>query len=248
MEVIEIPDDDVISIDSNSDQEESNSSGIEDVSDQQYPRDNYNVPRSHDYEKLRPDDENDWLSQYSNFDIDAQNDPWEFNIPPSPHQTTTPVLPRYAPSIVDRRPWTFMDDRNGHPNNKPVAQESTFEFGEGRFDGPADQPSGTSNSQVNFKVECVNDVVAIFPDICRDFVSELYDTEVGATAEPLIAHILDKMDRGIEYPKAKDKIRPLKRKREVDEDEEAAKEYGRADRESSGIGYAHIAFVTETFS
>ena len=102
----------------------------------------------------------------------------------------------------------------------------------------------TSNSQANSRVECVNDVAAVFPDICRNFVSELLDSGVGATAEPLIAHILDDMERGVKYPKARDKARRLK----IDEDEEATKEYGRADRESVGDEYQQITFVTETFT
>jgi hypothetical protein len=251
MEVIEIPDDDVISINSKSEQQISSvTSGIEDPSNRPSPRQNQYIPGGYDYERPQQVCEDDWETQYSDFDFDAQDALWELDIPQSPHQAAAKALPRYGPSEIERRTWqAFMDDRNRNTNNDRLyAQESAFGLGEGRFDGPSSQPPGTSNSQINFKVECVDDVVAVFPDICRDYVSELYDTGVGAIAEPLIAHILDKMDKGTEYPKAKDKLRSLKRKREVDEDEEAAKEYGRVDRDNPGVDYAHITFVVQPFT
>jgi hypothetical protein len=77
--------------------------------------------------------------------------------------------------------------------------------------------------------ECIQTVVAVFPGICVDHVSELYN-KIAKSSERLIAHVLDQMDKGIIYPNAKDKAKDLKRKREVDEDEEAARKYGSADR------------------
>jgi E3 ubiquitin-protein ligase RNF216 len=59
------------------------------------------------------------------------------------------------------------------------------------------------------------------------------------SSERLIAHILDQMDKGILYPKAKDKAKDLKRKRDVDEDEEAARKYGAPDR----IVPAHVGGI-----
>ena len=79
------------------------------------------------------------------------------------------------------------------------------------------------------RVDCVDTVVNVFPDICRDYVSELYD-KVSQSSERLIAHILDKMDKGSSYPNAKEKQKQLKRKREIDEDAEAARKYGAPDR------------------
>lgn len=79
------------------------------------------------------------------------------------------------------------------------------------------------------RVECVDIILNMFPDICRDYASELYDT-ISKSSERLIAHILDKMDKGTMYPSAKEKQRRLKRKRAVDEDEEAARKYGAVDR------------------
>lgn len=79
------------------------------------------------------------------------------------------------------------------------------------------------------KPDCISKVLYVFPEICRDHVSGLYDS-VSHASEQLIAHILDKLDKGVSYPKAKDKLRTLKRKREVDEDEEATRKYAGADR------------------
>jgi TRIAD3 protein (E3 ubiquitin-protein ligase RNF216) len=79
------------------------------------------------------------------------------------------------------------------------------------------------------KDECVQMVAAVFPGICLDHVSDLYD-KIAKASERLIAHVLDQMDKGIIYPKAKDKAKDLKRKRDIDEDEEAARKYGAPDR------------------
>jgi E3 ubiquitin-protein ligase RNF216 len=79
------------------------------------------------------------------------------------------------------------------------------------------------------KDECVQMVVSVFPGICVDHVSDIYD-KIAKASERLIAHILDQMDKGIIYPKAKDKAKDLKRKRDIDEIEEAARKYGAPDR------------------
>jgi len=79
------------------------------------------------------------------------------------------------------------------------------------------------------KDECIQTVAAVFPGICLDHVAELYN-KIAKSSERLIAHLLDQMDKGIVYPKAKDKAKDLKRKRVVDENEEAARKYGAPDR------------------
>lgn len=82
---------------------------------------------------------------------------------------------------------------------------------------------------VESREECVQAVSIIFPGICLDHVVELYN-KMPRSSEQLMADILDQMDKGILYPKAKDKARDLKRKRNIDEDEEAARKYGAPDR------------------
>jgi TRIAD3 protein (E3 ubiquitin-protein ligase RNF216) len=71
--------------------------------------------------------------------------------------------------------------------------------------------------------------VALFPGICRDHVSNLYET-ISPTSDHMIAHILDRMDKGESYPSAKEITKSLKRKRDIDEDEEAVRKYGAVDR------------------
>lgn len=85
------------------------------------------------------------------------------------------------------------------------------------------------------KPECIENVILLFPGICEDYVSEKYDT-VSKSSDRLIAYILDKIEKGTDYPKAKDKQKVLKRKREVDEDEEAARKYGALDRIIPSVG------------
>ena len=77
--------------------------------------------------------------------------------------------------------------------------------------------------------QCIQAVAAVFPGICLDHVAELYN-KISKVSMQLIAHILDQMDKGIVYAKAKDKAKDLKRKRAVDEMEEAARKYGAPDR------------------
>ena len=96
---------------------------------------------------------------------------------------------------------------------------------------PPSQPIGLSPPPaVDARVLCVDQVLILFPGICREYVCELYDTGDAKSSDYLIAHILDKIDNGIAYPRAKDTQKSLKRKRETDEDEEAARKYGSADR------------------
>lgn len=79
------------------------------------------------------------------------------------------------------------------------------------------------------KAECLGQVQAIFPDICIQHISVLYAT-VSNQAAVLVPHILAGVDGGTPYPKSVDTKRRQKRKRELDEDEEAAREYSAADR------------------
>ncbi|KAH7411416.1 hypothetical protein BKA64DRAFT_380792 [Cadophora sp. MPI-SDFR-AT-0126] len=119
-----------------------------------------------------------------------------------------------------------------------------------QFPAPASQPAAQAPPAVSAmqepmpeevmetRIECVDTVVNVFPGICRDYVSDLYDT-ISKSSERLIAHILDKMDRGSSYPTAKEEQKKLKRKREIDEDAEAARKYGAPDR----IMPAHVGGI-----
>jgi hypothetical protein len=86
------------------------------------------------------------------------------------------------------------------------------------------------NAAVDPLVDCMQVLESVFPGICIDHVSELFNT-VSKSSEQLIDHILSKGP----YPRAK----ALKRKRELDLDEEAARKYGALNRiipdEAGGI-------------
>jgi TRIAD3 protein (E3 ubiquitin-protein ligase RNF216) len=90
-------------------------------------------------------------------------------------------------------------------------------------------PRRPSNSDPDFpsetKDECINKVLEVFGDICRDHVSGLYDS-VSKSSERILACIVDKIEKGQGFPKAK----VLKRKRQLTEYEEAAQKYATADR------------------
>lgn len=110
---------------------------------------------------------------------------------------------------------------------------------------PNYRPNGgpAANQQENLRPErvqetrakCVDQLEVVFPGICLKYVSELYDT-VSQTSDALIAHILDKLEKGTSYPSSKEMEKSLKRKRELDEDEEAIKKYGAMDRILPGGG------------
>ena len=86
------------------------------------------------------------------------------------------------------------------------------------------QPLSMQKPGGESRVTSIDHVLAVFPGICRDYVSELYDT-VSSSSGFIIAQILDKVETGTAYPTAKDTQRSLKRKRELDEDEELARKY-----------------------
>lgn len=104
---------------------------------------------------------------------------------------------------------------------------------------PNNEPNGgpAANQQENHRPEplhetrdmCVNQLKAVFPGICLKYVSELYDT-ISQSSDALVAHILDKLEKGTSYPSTKEIEKSLKRKRVLDEDEEAIKKYGAVDR------------------
>lgn len=92
-----------------------------------------------------------------------------------------------------------------------------------------DEQEIDSTPAVNLKDECFAKVQLVLPDISLDHVSTLFDT-VSNQPEWIIAHVLENVDNGTPYPTAPDANKILKRKRELDEDEEAALKYGTVDR------------------
>ncbi|KAL8934346.1 MAG: hypothetical protein Q9211_005280 [Gyalolechia sp. 1 TL-2023] len=92
--------------------------------------------------------------------------------------------------------------------------------------------------------QCLRDVLDIFPDISHEHVKKLYDgrndIEIVAPgisdAETLISLILD----GGEYPRERDRLNELKRKRlsELDDDAERAAEWKNAERTAGESFYS----------
>lgn len=136
----------------------------------------------------------------------------------------------------------FLEDDGSNTDNHDTGRVHARGSGQIKLEDLA--PPNSPHALIDHKVECVDNVLAVFPDICRDYVSELYNGGFGEVAEQLVAHILDKLDNGSDYPKAKDKLKSLKRKRVVDEDEEAANKYGSIDREYGSHDYSTLTFVT----
>ena len=90
---------------------------------------------------------------------------------------------------------------------------------------------------------CLQEIMEIFPDISRDHVQQLYDAQLlqprdgQSLAQHLITHILEKG----KYPKEKDRLKELKRKRYVDSDEEEAAQMKDLDRGTLYSQYSHAA-------
>lgn len=177
----------------------------------------YEVPRP------RPVPEPDWEKEILGADVEVAT-----------------ALRRFGQREPDWREF-LQDNSPVPPEGRGTEYATAFVSGHESFEDAI--PPNLANANIDHKVECVDDVLAVFPDICRDYVSELYETGVGEIAEQLVAHILDKLDSGSNYPKAKDKLKTLKRKRELDEDEEAVNKYGSVDRENGGHDYFTLTFV-----
>ena len=90
---------------------------------------------------------------------------------------------------------------------------------------------------------CLQEVLEIFPDISRDHVQHLYDAQLlqprngQAIAQHLITQILD----AGKYPKEKDRLKELKRKRFADSDEEEVAYLKNLERNPFDSQYTQVA-------
>lgn len=87
-----------------------------------------------------------------------------------------------------------------------------------------------ASSATQVRAAGIGNVVSLFPGICRNYVSDIWDKEDIPSSEAVIQAILDKLENGESYPKARDTEKDLKRKRAIDSDEEAAKRYAAPER------------------
>ncbi|CAL3962936.1 unnamed protein product [Diplocarpon coronariae] len=79
--------------------------------------------------------------------------------------------------------------------------------------------------------QCSAAQLALHIPIVEEVTESRVECVDNLSSEHLTAYVLDKMEKGSFYPNVKDKQKQLKRKREVDEDQEAACKYGASDRE-----------------
>ena len=119
----------------------------------------------------------------------------------------------------------------------------------------AEQPEPNVPAQIVIDPEVLfqlylDRVLEVFPDICRDHARLLYDTELRVLGPQSSPRIIEYMSRGVimqildseKYPKQKDTIKKLKRKRSTESNRESENEdYGRVGRPKLGIDEAQEA-------
>ena len=89
---------------------------------------------------------------------------------------------------------------------------------------------------------CTNELLELFPDISHEHLKDLYDIEMrnlrqGSDSNAVISIIIEKILEKGKYPKEKDRLKDLKRKRHDDSDEEELAEIRNAEPEG---GWARI--------
>jgi len=82
------------------------------------------------------------------------------------------------------------------------------------------QPSDALSSE-----KCLSEVLEVFADISHDHVKQLYDHEaqlgrLDNTAPSAVHNVIEKILENGKYPKEKDRLNELKRKRSRNNDEE----------------------------
>lgn len=123
---------------------------------------------------------------------------------------------------VDRLMWEhFARPVHDQAWNRSSSSAPSSESHQPMRQAPGENPNQPA---IETKDECIQAVVAVFPKICLDHVAELYAT-ISSSSDRLVAHILDKIDTGNPYPIAKDVKKNNKRKRVLNEEEEAQQKY-----------------------
>lgn len=174
-------------------------------------------------EHLAPADDAEYLQHLMELpDIDQPPDP-QPQPDPNPHKCSQPDCAAAFPS----RHWLAQHERNTH-----AIQMDQHEI----VDIPSDDEAEPDIHQS--KAKCIDEVVAILPDISREHVLELFETGVGTAAEQLVVYILDKEENGDRYPRAA-KIQTAKRKRSLEDIEDVEKRY----RAEARANPSPLAFV-----
>lgn len=124
------------------------------------------------------------------------------------------------------------------PHQTGYLPRSTSSAMASQIASPLDHRDAASNEAV-LKVDTISQVVALLPDICRVYVAKLFDQNLNS-AEAIINHVMEQVEAGKQYTKAEDMQKSLKRKRVINEEEEAVKKYGSMDRVENGLIYRTI--------
>ena len=92
---------------------------------------------------------------------------------------------------------------------------------------------------------CLAEVIEVFPDISREHVQSLYNNlnhEDGQYAQTAAQTLIEKVLDGVKYPKERDRIKELKRKRsDRNSDEEEAARWKYADMRDNALEYSKVA-------
>lgn len=95
---------------------------------------------------------------------------------------------------------------------------------------------------------CLAEILEIFPDISREHVQTLYNNlnhQNGPYAQTAAQILIEKVLDGGNYPKEKDRIKELKRKRsDRNSDEEEAARWKYADMRDNALEYSKVAYVS----
>ena len=108
-----------------------------------------------------------------------------------------------------------------------------------------DPYSSESRALVSPYEQCLTELLEVFPDISRDHVQSLYnglDHQNGLHVQTAAQILIDKVLDGGKYPKEKDRIKELKRKRsDKNNDEEEAARWKYADMRDNPSEYSKVA-------
>jgi len=156
-----------------------------------------------------------------------------------------PQVPRYAHNLVpkfeDESEFHLHNDNNNNNknNNHPSDTLSIFDDNE---EVSSPEPNDSPPAEMRGKDRCIGGVRELFPDICSDHVSSLYDGYKGKkTVENIVEVILQSIEKGESYPKSQNKVNQLKRKRETEDDGEAEiRKYTSEDRPMGSHDYHTI--------
>lgn len=95
---------------------------------------------------------------------------------------------------------------------------------------------------------CLAEILEVFPDMSREHVQSLYNDlnhQDGPYAQTAAQVLIEKVLDGGKYPKEKDRIRELKRKRsDRNSDEEEAARWKYADMRDNALEYSKVAYVS----